>query len=690
MLNGFFARTPIVMQSEAAECGLACLAMIAGFHGNKEGLFALRRRNLVSHRGTSIRDLIKAATDIGLLTRAVRVDLAGLSKLRLPVVVHWNLNHFVVLTRVGRSKVTIHDPAAGSRTLSIKSFSDSFTGVALEAWPSERFERKSRPPTIRLSDLVFRTRGLGRAAAEVLGISLLIELAAIAMPIGVQLVLDQVVVSGDYDLLVLISLALALFVVTQVASTLARSWMIVHVGASLSLQWKSSLFAHLLRLPLRYFERRHVGDVVSRFQSLDSIKTTLTTTTVTALLDGLMSVALVTMMVIYGGWLIAIALVSVFLNSIVRIGAYHRMRSVSEESIVAAAKENSYFLESVRGIASVKALNLEERRLGFWTSALVDEVNANARVQKIEAVFAAVTSLLFGLDRVLLLYLGGNAIVGGTLSIGMLVAFLAYKDQFSTRVERFIATVMQYMMLTLHGERIADIALEEPERGSAQRINLAAGSASPERALELRNVCFSYGADSPPIIQDLSLVVAAGECVGIEGPSGAGKTTLMKLMAGLIAPTAGDILVNGVPVAEIGFDRYRHLVGCVLQDDRLFAGSIAENIAAFDPDLDPNWVSQCALMASVHDDIMRMPMGYETMVGDMGSCLSGGQLQRIVLARALYRRPSILLMDEATSHLDGSNEASINQSVRQLPMTRIIVAHRQTTLAMTDRVVRMG
>ena len=688
----FLTATPVILQTEAAECGLACLAMVAGSHGHTMDLPAIRRRFTASLKGMTLRDLVRLGTSLELATRALRLEVRDLPQLRLPCILHWDHNHFVVLTRVGAGSVVIHDPAVGRRTVRNEELSKHFTGVALEAWPTERFQKKNERARIRITDLVRRTRGIGRAAVQILAISLLLEVATIAMPIGFQLVLDEVVVAADYDLLTIIVLALGLLLALQVAAGLVRAWATMLIGSSLVLQWKVSLFDQLLRLPLSFFEKRHVGDVVSRFGSLDSVQRTLTTSAIRALLDGVMSVALVFMMWLYGGWLLAVALISVGLYAALRLGFYLSYRTISEEAIVHAAQENSHFMETARGVASLKGLNLEERRRGVWINHLVDRVNAELRVQKFDASFNAASSALFGIDRILLIFLGVRAVLAGDLSVGMFVAFLAYKDQFATRIDGFIDTALQFLMLSLHGERIADIALadpEEPER-RAGPINLNGSVERRPSRLELRNIRFRYADNEPEVLADISLEVEAGECVGIAGPSGSGKSTLLKLLAGLATPTEGQVLIDGVPMSSLGLAAYRDRIGCVLQDDRLFAGSIAENIAAFDAAADPAWIAQCAQMASVHDEIMMTPMGYETLVGDMGSTLSGGQRQRIVLARALYRRPSVLLLDEATSHLDSTNEAAINAAVKRLPMTRIIVAHRDSTLAMTDRVFRLN
>lgn len=687
----FISRVPVVLQTEAAECGLACLVMVAGYHGHRMDLPAIRRRFAVSMKGTTLKNLVEIGGQINLATRALRLELEDLAKLRLPCILHWGHNHFVVLTRVRKRDIVIHDPAIGRRTIAMDEVSRKFTGIALEAWPTEHFQQKDESVRVKILDLVRRTSGIGRAALQILAISVLLELATIAMPIGFQLILDEVVVAGDYDLLTIIVIALALLLTLQIAASFARTLMTMLIGSSLVLQWKVSLFDQLLRLPLAFFEKRHVGDVVSRFGSLDAIQRTVTSSAITALLDGVMAVALIAMMWIYGGWLVAIALASVAIYSILRIITYAPYRTMSEEVIAHGAQENSHFMESVRGIDSLKVLNLEQRRRGTWINYLVERVNAELRVQKFDVWFNAASTALFGIDRLLIIYLGVSAILGGSLSIGMFIAFLAYKDQFATRINGFIDTMLQFWMLSLHGERISDIALSAPEEDEEHtHVPAQPVIANQAAALEVRDVHFRYADNGPDILRGLGFTVAAGECVGIAGPSGAGKSTLLKLMAGLALPRKGQILIDGVPMASTGLAAWRARVGCVLQDDRLFAGSILENITAFDAMADPALVEACARMAAIHDEILAMPMGYETLVGDMGSTLSGGQKQRIVLARALYRRPAVLLLDEATSHLDSGNEQAINAAITHLKMTRIIIAHRETTLAMTDRVIEFS
>jgi ATP-binding cassette subfamily B protein RaxB len=681
-------RTPLVLQTETAECGLACLAMIAGRYGHRVDLPALRQSYNLSLRGTTLHDLVRIASGMRLATRPLRAELEHLRRLRLPCILHWDHNHFVVLIRVRRHRVVIHDPAVGRRNVPMREVNKRFTGVVLEAWPTESFERKTERARVRIWHLLRRTDGFAAVATQVLTMSLVLEIIGLAIPIGFQLVLDDVVISDDRDLLTLIALGLGLVLALRALIDFVRSWAIMVAGSSLTLQWKMSLFRHFLLLPLSFFERRHAGDLASRFASIDRIQQTLSTASISPVVDGAMAFVLVAIMWLYDPWLAGLAIITTGIYALTRCLAYQLYRRANEEAVVYAASESSHFFESLRGMASIKALAIGDRRQGIWNNYLIDRVGAELRVAKIDLIFTISSTFLFGLDRIVIIFFGARAVMGGALSVGMLVAFLAYKDQFSQRVGRCLDTIVRLGTLTLHGERIADIALAETERGDIGHVGgLAATVISPKAGLTARGISFRYSDYEAKVIDDFDLDVAPGECVAIAGPSGAGKTTLLKILAGLLRPTAGTVQIDDIPLQAIGLEAYRAQIGCVLQDDRLFAGSIAANIAGFSPSPDPDLIQTVAKFAAIHEEIVRMPMGYETLVGDMGSSLSGGQMQRVVLARALYRGPRILLLDEATSHLDEENERTINEAIRRLPISRVIVAHRRSTLDMADRIV---
>lgn len=679
---------PVILQTEVAECGLACLAMICGFHGNRVDIGVLRRRHAASIKGTALTSLMRIATKLGFASRAIRLDVADFADLRLPCILHWDFSHFVVLAKTTAKGIVVHDPALGRRSLTFSQASAHFTGVALELLPTGGFAKKVERERIRLSDLFRNVAGIKRALTQLFLLSLCLEVFALVSPVGSQIVIDQVVVSADHDLLITVAIGLCLFLLLQTMIGIARGWAGLVMGTSLNLQWTTGLFDHLLRLPLSYFEKRHIGDVVSRFSSLVPIQSALTTDIVAAVLDVMVVAGSLSLMLIYGGWLTWVVVATLAIQTLIRVVSYPAYRAANEAAIVRGAKEDSHFLESIRGIASLKALDLFERRRGAWLNLMVESINADLRIRKLDLVFGTTSDLLDGFDRVIMLWLGASAVMDGAMTIGMLIAFLAYKDQFTGRVSALIGLAVRLNMLGMHAERLADIALSAPEEATGAALGEREMSRLQGR-LEVKDLTFCYSDGDPPVLMNVNLTINPGEIIALTGPSGAGKTTLMKLLAGLLVIQDGRLSIDGQDINRLGASYYRKAVACVLQDDRLFAGTIAENIAAFDPEHDSERVCQCARLAAIDDEINRMPMAYETLVGDMGSALSGGQRQRIFLARALYRQPKILFLDEATSHLDEDNEKKINGALANLAITRIIVAHRQSSIALAHRTIRI-
>jgi ATP-binding cassette subfamily B protein RaxB len=679
---GSRARLPVFLQTEAAECGLASLGMVACFHGHRVDLAGLRRRFTVSLKGATLAFLMQAAERLDLAPRPLKLELEELPKLRAPCILHWDLNHFVVLKSAAGRGAVIHDPARGERRLALAEISRHFTGVALELAPTSRFQPRDERRRLRLRDLMGRVVGLKRSLAQVLVLALALQAISIVTPFYMQWAIDGAVVSADRDLLTVLGLGFLLLAVVQVALTTLRSWVVLYLGTTLNLQWLANVFSHLLRLPVGWFEKRHLGDVVSRFGAVNAIQRTLTSSFVEAIIDGAMAAATFAMMVVYSPSLAALAVAAVAAYGGLRWAFYDPLRRATEEHIVHTARQQSHFLETVRGVQSIKLFGREGERRARWLNLVVDAMNQEVATQRLGLGFRGANGLVFGLERVAIVWLGCLLVLDSAFSVGMLFAFMSYKDQFSSRVAGLVDKMIELRMLGLQGERLADIVLAAPEPESP-----AAPLDDIEASLEVRGASFRYSDTEPLVLLNCSFAVAPGECVAIVGASGGGKTTLVKLMLGLLAPTDGKVLAGGIDIQKLGIDRYRKLVGTVMQDDQLFAGSIADNISFFDPAADPASIERHARMASVHDDIVAMPMGYNTLIGDMGAALSGGQKQRLLLARALYKQPRILFLDEATSALDVQKERAVNDAVRSLRLTRIIIAHRPETIASAERVI---
>ncbi len=673
----------MLLQTEAAECALACLAMVVGAHGHRTDLATLRQRFSLSLKGATMADLVRMAGELHFNPRALRVEPPQLEQLALPCVLHWDLNHFVVLTEVKGNTVTLHDPARGVRHLRLDELSQHFTGVALELTPAADFSPKVERQAVKLKHLIGPVRGLKRAVAQIVLLALALEVFVLGGPFLLQWVVDDVVVSNDRDLLLTLGIGFGLLVLLQVAAAALRSWAVLHLSATLNLQWLGNVFAHLMRLPVAWFEKRHAGDVWSRFAAVQTMQKTLTTHFVEALLDGLLVVATLAMMAFYSLTLTAIVLAAVAAYALLRWAFFRPLRQATEETLVHEAQQASHFLESLRAVQSIKLFNRQADRQARFMNRVVDAMNAGIATRKLELMFSVLHRLLFGLERVAVVWVGALLVMDQKFSVGMLFAFVAFKEQFAQRISALIDKSVELRMLRLQGERLADIVLAAPEDMGLQRL----AERSPEARIDVRGVTFRYADNEADVLQGLTLNIEPGESVAIVGPSGGGKTTLLKLMLGIHAPQNGEVRVGGLPLAQLGLAQWRAMVGTVMQDDALLTGSVIDNISFFDASPDVEWVMECARLAAVHDEIEAMPMGYHTLIGDMGASLSGGQKQRLLLARALYKRPQVLLLDEATSALDVERERVVNQNIRKLNLTRVIVAHRPETIASASRVV---
>ena len=685
-------RLKMIRQSEAAECGLACLAMIADFHGHRADLGTFRLRHPVSLKGSTLKSLIDAAQDLGLRARAVRAELDSLARLQAPCILHWNMNHFVVLKAVRRNGFLIHDPARGARCCSRPEMSSSFTGIALELRPGAEFRRGDERVRMRVTDLCDRITGIGRALTHTLVLSAIIQLFVLASPFYLQLVVDEVLTGVDTELLLVLALGFGLFVLVNVAATALRSYVILYTGNMLGFQLVSNLFRHLMCLPLGWYDKRHVGDILSRFSSTRPLQAMLTEGLVATLIDGLMALTTLGMIFIYNVRLGVVVMAALVLYLALRLALYRPLQRRTEDLIAARAEEQSTFIESIRGIQSIRLFGSESLRHSVWQNRYAGVINGNVNVGKLTIGFDTANGLLFGLENTVVVYLGALAVVDGAMTVGMLFAFMAYKRHFVEKTTLLVERVIEFRLLGLHLERIADIGVAEPEVPDGRHASIAIfdnACAGGDGAIDIRDLSFRYSPQESWIIRRASLSIRSGEMLALVGVSGAGKTTLLKLLLGLLCGERGYIAYGGRRLTAGDFRAFRSRIGTVMQGDTLLAGSIADNIAFFDTDANPERIRACAERASIHADIAAMPMGYDSLIGDMADTLSAGQRQRVLLARALYREPEILVLDEGTANLDVSTERAIIEMLRSLGITRICVAHRRALIEAADRVVML-
>jgi len=682
---------PVVLQTEVTECGLACLTMIGRYHGHDIDLNVLRKKHLISMTGASLKSIMAIAGSLQLAARPLKVDLDQLHKLQLPAILHWDLNHYVVLKAVKGDKVHIVDPGIGMRMMRLSKVSDHFTGIALELSPTAEFspiEARLKP---HLSLLWSRLIGLKRAVFQTLTLSIILQFIVLSAPFYLQLVVDGALAQQDYGLLKALAIGFGGLMVLRALSEAVRSWAILIYGNQMSLQMVGNVFRHLIRLPTSYFEKRHVGDIISRMGSTVPIQEALTQSIVSVLIDGVMAVLMLVILYLYSPVLGTIVLISVALLTLSTLLIYPHLRRTQEEAIYAKAMENTHVIESIRASTTVKLFGREAQREAAWRNLYTDFINANVEYGKFTIWQKFAETLLTGLQIVIVVWAAAKMMMsaensdGSIFTLGMLIAFLAYRQYFTDSVTQLLQKGIEFRLLSLHLDRLSDIIFskeEDLEEGSAVLPKLTG-------QIELNNISFRYSDTDPWIVQDYSLTLEAGSMTTLTGLSGGGKTTLMKLILGLYEPSKGTILIDGEPLSALGIRNWRQHIGVVMQDDKLLSGTIADNISFFDPEMDMEKVVEAARKAQIHDEITAIPMNYASMVGDMGSILSGGQKQRVLLARALYHNPKVLFLDEGTANLDVKTEKIIVDVIAKMPITRVIVAHRPAFIKASNRVLTL-
>lgn len=686
---GFLTRSRVrlVRQTEVAECGLAALTMVADYHGLETDLGTMRRRFSPSLRGATLQALIGFADSIGLSSRAIRLPLDELARLHMPAVLHWDLNHYVVLERVVKGKALIHDPAGSSRLMDLAEVSKHFTGVALELRPSQTFEASRQRERLRLPQLWQRMTGMKRALAQVLVLSLMLQAFVLASPYYMQIAIDNALPALDGDLMTVLAIGFGLFALINAGVALLRSFVLMVAGTTLGFSLSSNLARRLFRLPIDWFEKRHTGDILSRFQSVTPIQNMLTQGAVAAIVDGVLALLTLAFMLYYSLSLATVAVLAFALYALVRWISFAFERQANEAAIVTEGREQSTLIETLRGMTTLRLFGRETLRHALWQTRLADVVNAKVRVERIRIWQTTANTLIFAVESIIAIWLAVKLVINGSgFSVGMIFAYTVYKTQFIQKASSLIDQSIAFRMLGLHLERLSDVALADEDvsfRSGVDTVTELKGK------LELREVFYRYASSDPMVLNGVNLTVEAGDHVAITGPSGGGKSTLVKILLGLVKPESGDVLIDGLPLERFGYKSYHNQIAAVLQEDSLFAGSLSDNIALFEDHPDQGRIVAAAKAAAIHDDIARMPMQYETLVGDMGSALSGGQKQRVLLARALYRLPRILIMDEGTAHLDTEHERAVNAAISAMGITRIIIAHRRETIEAAERILIM-
>ena len=674
-------RVPHIMQAQHSECGIACLAMVASFYGLKVDLHRLRGAGLVSEQGANLKQLTEYAAMLSLNSRAVKLEPEHLGEVKLPAILHWDMQHFVVLSRVSKREITINDPAIGERKLSWGEFNQHFTGIALELQPANTFEKADVRSKVSLAGLWAHITGLKRSLCLMFGLSLLLQCFALASPYYMQMIIDDVILNQDTQLLNVLFVGFLLLLAVETLTNFIRQNVGLHLTSHLAQQLSVNVFTHLLKLPFSYFASRHIGDLVTRFGALHEIRRFISEGIVSLVLDSLIVLCTLVLMAIYSVKLMLIVLGFSVLFTLLRMVIFRPLQVLQQEKQVCDGKESTHFIETVRGIQSVRMLRLEGFRLQGWQHLLTDCLNRDIRIKRWDMGFNAAQLFLFGLENLLVVYFAAQLVLVQALSVGMLYAFISYKGRFNNAINTLVSQLIQWRLLRVHLEHLADIVHTPAKLESLSTASPQNNSLAPAHKVELRDFSFAY-TGGHPVLKGLSLTIHPGELVVITGHSGNGKSTLVKCLTGLYEATSGQLLIDNFPLDN------RHpqqRISAVMQDDICLSGTLIENICGFQADIDMSRLVQCCQLACLHTTIMQLPMQYFSLLHEGGSNLSGGQRQRLYLARALYQNPALLILDEASSHLDIECEKAINTNLARLSMTRIVIAHRQETIAMAQR-----
>jgi ATP-binding cassette, subfamily B, bacterial len=679
-------RIPVVLQMNNVECGAACLAMVLGYFGRRTPIFECRERCGIGRDGVTAQTIAQAARSYGLRVSAYSLEPADFNHVPLPAIVHWDFNHFVVVERWSPASVDIIDPGAGRRRLTSEEFDAGFTGVVLTLEPGVQFEQQQRteqPAWRHYLKYVLSAPGTMGVLAQILGASLLLQVFGVVLPLFTKVLVDDLLPFQITNMITILGLGVAVLLLAQTVTSYLRATLLIYLEARLDARMMIGFFEHVLTLPFRFFQQRTTGDMLMRLGSNTMIREALTNQTASAVLDGALVLVYLAILLalepVFGAIVSGIGLLQVALL----LGTTRRLHDLMQRDLSAEADSQSYLVEALTGIATLKASGAEERALEHWLSLFSKHLNVSLERSHLSTAIESVMTALRVFSPFIMLWVGALYVLDGAMSLGTMLALNALGMSCLLPIASLVASGQQLQLAGAHLDRIADVVREEPE----QNLQLVQLTPPLSGQIELKGVNFGYAQHAPLVLRDISLRIEPGQKIALIGRTGSGKSTLARLLLGLCTPTAGEILYDGLALTSFNYRTLRRQFGVVLQEPFLFSGSIRQNIAFNDPGLSLEQVIKAAQLAHIHAEIMRMPMGYETILAEGGSGLSGGQRQRLALARALAHQPVVLLLDEATSHLDALTERLVDQSLSGLSCTRIVIAHRLSTICNADLIL---
>ena len=678
-------RVIVVRQLNSVECGAACLAMILGYYGKRVPMSECRTICGVGRDGTSAQAIATAARSWGLRVRAFSVEPSDFKHVRLPAIAHWGFAHFVVVERWSPKRVQIVDPASGRLWLTAVEFEAGLTGVVLTFEPGSDFQRQTdridSPWRNYVRSMLCAPSAKG-LIGQIVGATLCLVILGLALPLFTKVIIDRVLPLHDATVMRILATGLLLTIAAHGVATCLRSLLLLSFRSRLDTQMMVAFFEHLLTLPLQFFQQRDSGDLLMRLGSNTMIREALTGQTLSAIVDGALMAGYLLILGVRAPLFCALACAVACLQIALLLLTSRRRRDLSQRELAAQSESQSYLVEALSGVAALKASGTEAYALEHWSSLFASELNAALRRGQLSAVVDALTTMLQAFAPLFLLWAGTLEVLRGSMSIGTMLGLMALATAFLEPLSSLVAKGQQLQIAAAHLERISDVLNAEPEQNSP----ILAVPPRLRGRIEFRNVSFRYSPNAPFVLRDISLSVEPGQKVALVGRTGSGKSTLTMLLLGLYEPAEGEILLDGIPLHRLNYRAVRSQFGVVLQEPFLFSGSVRQNIAFGQPRLEFDSVVEAARLAAIHEEIEQMPMAYETRIAEGGIGLSGGQRQRVSLARALARQPSILVMDEATSHLDVLTEARVERNLGQIACTRLVIAHRLSTVCDSDQI----
>jgi ATP-binding cassette subfamily B protein len=675
---------PVLLQMSEVECGAACLAMILRYYGRKTSISEVSERAGIGRDGISALGIVKAARDYGLRVRPISLKDNDLRFVTLPAIVHWQFNHFLIVEHWSPDRVDVVDPATGFKRMSEAEFDAGFTGVVIMLEPGVQFVRHTNNPEITLG--TYAAEYIKRAPitlVQIIAASLLLQLFGLIFPLLTEVVVNQVIPNKVSDVLPLLGAGIIVIVIAQLLTMLLRAALLVYLQTRIDTHIMPAFFEHLLTLPPSFFQKRSSGDILTRIESNTIVRDIISNQLVSAVLDGGLVIFYLLILLVQSPTFGILVLIIALFQVAVLLLTNRPMRDLNRRELEAAGKTQGYAAEALAGITTLKAAGAEQRAFARWANLFFDQLNTSVRQNYLSSTIASFLTTLSTLAPLVLLWIGTIQVINGTMLVGTMLAMNALASAFLTPVASLVSSGQQWQIVHSHLERISDVLDAQPE----QDVQCVQEPPHLTGRISLEHVSFRYDANSPYVLRDISLHIEPGQKIAIVGRTGSGKSTLGQLLLGLYIPTEGEILYDGIPLRFLNYQAVRSQFGVVMQNSAIFSGSIRENIAFNVPDIGLERVAKAAQIAAVHNDIMQMPMGYETFVSEGGSALSGGQRQRIAIARAVAAAPAIMLFDEATSALDVITEQKVEQNLRRLGCTQIIIAHRLSTVRNADRIL---